>query len=298
VTPEGILLQGTSSVVVWANPVSSQVWFDAKATPLNVQDLGSGVYHFPGTQACQAHDFTYEHLKQDESIELLAKSTFLIEPIAYAWVLEGQAISGSGTAKFTKSVQEALPPPNGTWLPPQEVQVDYDEGWPKYYYQKGGNQTARMVLTTRAADLDYPAYVELMATDASGRQFSFGNLVYVVGDLAQFGQDYYDYMSKCEIATLIVLSKIRTRPLKFVNDGRGIPVEQVVSVVKEAVTRGDPGAAAMLKAFTMSRGASALTGVFGGGIGEQTVGVRLGSTVGGVQAGTGLKSVRAATSEG
>jgi len=262
ITTEGIMFEGTSSVTVYANPVESKIWFDEKDTALNVQDLGSGVYHFPGTIACKAQDFTYEHYQQDESIELLAKSTMLIEPVSYEWVLEGQTIKGSGVAEFTTPVQEALPPPNGTWLSPQEVEVSYGEGWSFIYKWKGINQTARMVLGTRAHDLNYSATMQLQATDATGRKFSYLGTVHVVGDVAQFGQDYYDFMSKCEIATIITLSKIRYRPQRFINDGRGVTNEKVVSIIKEALATGDPTAGTMLKVFTASRGAAALAPVF------------------------------------
>jgi hypothetical protein len=263
VSPEGVVLFGRIDITLAANPDTSRIWFESSAAPDGVQDLGKGIYNYPGSPACKPAQFTYEHLQENETITLLAESTMLIDPVAYQWSLAGKPISGSGKVDYVTDVQTAVPPPNGVLLTGHQVEISYSEGWPIWKYNL--DEDTRMVLSTRGSDCNYLVLVELRAQDASGRQFYDGGYVQVVGDIAQFGSDYDQYMTQCEMATLVMLSKVRTRPQTFVNNGKPLNVEQVVQIVKEAYAAGDPSASTLLKVFTMTRGAAAMRSVFGEG---------------------------------
>lgn len=262
VSPEGVVISGTIDITLLYNVESSRIWYDATPSVVGTTDLGPGTYDYPGSLVCKPAKFTYEHIQQDEEVVLLAKQDMLIEPVSYEWSLQGEPISGSGQADFTTFVKTAVPPMDGVLILNHQVEIDYREGWGWGVVYKFP-QDNRMTLGAHGSDCNYTVEVELRATDASGRQFYYDGYIQVVGDVVQFGSDYASYMAACELASLAALSKVRLRPAGFVNNGKPLTNEQVVEVVKEAITSGDPNAQNMLRVFTMTRGVAALRGAFG-----------------------------------
>ena len=155
--------------------------------------------------------------------------------------------------KYTSTVMASIPPPNGTAIPGHEIQLQYQVGTIGAFGSFRAGK--KLNLFARKEDLNYMVRVEVRVTDAIGRKFSDAANLPMKGDIAEFGEDYYEYLNQCIKTTAgTVNKKGRFRPKVKPGD----PQQQLASLLDEVsqqVREGDPDATALIPTLTKIFGA-------------------------------------------
>ncbi|MEK7509990.1 MAG: hypothetical protein AAB567_00305 [Patescibacteria group bacterium] len=259
---EGLILLGKSSAAVDFNTSISRVDIDSTITPTNIEEIGSGTYHFPGNLVCKAQDFQYKEYRQDIEIYLSPKATGLLFPVKTTWIVRNQAItSGSGQISFTDLAHTATPPFNETALPNHKITIDFALNPGKnisIYYD--GLDTLRLICPK--SDYNFGLFVELQVQDASGRIYSSPFSIEVETNVVQFGQDFLDFQKQCALATKIKLTKIKTIPKKVLHGGYPLTNEVVTNIVKEVIAQNPKEAIDLVKNLANTHGVTAVIKTF------------------------------------
>jgi len=263
VSAEGMLLLGNRGGQI--SPVQHPaIHIRTKNEPQNLHAVvqGSVTVQAP---TCAAQAFDYVESIQDDRKTLTVDSEWLFEPIEYLWTVNGQPLTahselitiGAGDMfplEYTGMVKVALPPPNGTTISGHSIRL---------LYRATGST---LLLSARNEDGNYDIRVEVRATDALGRVFSDAVNLTMVGDIAEFGPDYDDYMDRCIKAAADVVNRkgrqrTRLRP--------GEPQERwrdILETVTQQVREGNVVAAAMIPGLMKAVGidvvGTALNGKF------------------------------------
>lgn len=173
--------------------------------PANLHAVVQGTATVQGP-TCAPQAFDYVESIQDDQNVLTVDTEWVFEPVEYVWSVNGQTLTpadqivivrtgGVQSLDYTGTVRVALPPPNGTAIYGHTIQLMY-------------SAAGRMLrLYARNEDANYDIRVEVRATDALGRRFSDAVNLTMTGDIAEFGQDYEDYMDACVKAAMGVVNK-------------------------------------------------------------------------------------------
>ncbi len=257
ITGEGLLLSGDRGGVSIAHIVPA-IHLRTKEDPQNLHGVARGSVTVQPL-ACEPRTFAYEESIQDDRKILTVEQEWLFDPVTYAWTVNGEPLAsrvgtvvqpgaGDPAIDFIGTVTSALPPPNGTAINGHATELHYrlEET------QRGPD--SRLVLNARNQDANYNIRVEVRATDAIGRHFSDAVNLEMLGDIAEFGEDFDDYMDQCmKAAADLVNKKGQTR--SKVKPGQ--PQEswrELVDIVSLQIREGNPEAAALVPSMTKAFG--------------------------------------------
>ncbi len=259
---EGLVLLGKSSASVGYNTTLSRVDISSTITPTNIEDIGSGIYHFLGNLACKAQDFQYEEFRQDVEIYLVPKATGLLYPVKTTWKVHGQTIiNGSGQINYIDLAHNATPPFNETSLPNHNISIDYDLNPGKNIsLNYNGLDTLRLIC--QKSDYNFGLFVEVEVQDASGHTYKSPLFIEVKTDIVQFGQDFLDFQKQCALSGKIMISKIKTIPKQVLHGGDPLTNEVVTNIVKEVVAQHPQEAIDVIKSLANTNGAIVVMKVF------------------------------------
>ncbi len=262
IAEEGLLLTGDRGGVSVAHIVPA-IHLRTNEDPQNLHGVARGSVTVQPL-ACEPRTFAYEESIQDDRKIVTIDREWLFEPVAYAWTVNGEPLASrvgsvvlpgatDPAIDFIGTVTSALPPPNGTAINGHAIELHYRlEGT-----RRGPD--SRLVLNARNQDANYDIRVEVRATDAIGRHFSDAVNLKMVGDIAEFGEDFDDYMDKCmKAAADLVNKKGQTR--SKVKPGQ--PQEswrELVNIVSRQIREGDPEAAALIPSMTKAFGVPAVS---------------------------------------
>jgi len=214
--------------------------------------------------------FNYIQWVQDDQYALTVESKWLIEPIEYAWTVNGQPLSPNtsvfiDSARFRMNVLKyigtataSIPPPNGTAIPGHAIELQYQVG-SQFLDSLLPGSGKTLALKARKEDFNYDIRVEVRATDALGRVFTDAANLTMTGDIAEFGADYYDYLNRCLKATADLVDKKAVWKSKVKPGEPREQMQNLLDVVSQRLLEGDQAAAAMVPALTNVFGIAAVS---------------------------------------
>jgi hypothetical protein len=224
---------------------------------------------------CAPEVFECTQWVQDDRYRLTVVSDWLIEPIEYEWTINGQTLPSDPfifvdptrvnmqVLKYTGTVNAVIPPPNGTAIPGHAIELQYLVGTQLFGMKvRGSGKT--LALKARKKDLNYDIRVEVRATDALGRVFTDAANLKMIGDIAEFDRDYYDYLNRCLKATADVVNKKALWKSRLKPSEPQEQLTDMLQLVSQQLREGDHEAAAMVPALTNVFGVAAVSKALSG----------------------------------
>jgi hypothetical protein len=254
VSPEGLLLLGDRPSMV-ITPVPTPVgYIRTTHEPQGLHARGAGPVTVQAP-TCAPEEFVYVQWAQDDMYTLTAESEWLVGPLDYEWTVNAHIISpaGVGVLNYEGTVRTAVPPPDGIEIIGHSIQLRYESSTGGTRLPvKGSNKT--LTLNARKEDRNYDIRVELRVTDALGRVFHHVANIRMIGDIARFGADYDEYMSRCLMSAIDIANKkarwkVRLKP--------GEPQERVrdlLDVIAQQIRQGDLDAASTIPSLLAAFG--------------------------------------------
>ena len=246
VTPEGLIFTGDrAGAVVWQK-IAPSARIRATQDAQDYHAVGGG-FAMVQPLMCSPKEFQYVQYVQDDRYRLSVERQGLFEPVEYVWSINGEELPslGKDTLKYVGTVEATVPPPTGTQIPGHSIELSYELGiHTKGEITRGSDAT--LVLSARKQDLNYDIRVEVRVTDAIGRRFFDAANLRMIGDISEFGADYFEYLNQClKAATKMVDLKWKeTRTPRL-----GEPQESfadLLDVVVQRIREGDPAANSLL----------------------------------------------------
>ncbi|HEX6187943.1 MAG TPA: hypothetical protein VFZ40_07675 [Pyrinomonadaceae bacterium] len=254
VTPEGLIFTGDrAGGVVWQK-ITPSARIRATQDAQDFHATGGGLATVQPLM-CPPKEFQYVQFVQDDRYRLSVERQGLFEPVEYVWSVNGEELPslGKDTLKYVGTVEATVPPPTGTQIPGHSIELSYELG----IHLKGElprGSDAVLTLNARSGDFNYDIRVEVRITDAIGRTFFDAANLRMVGDISEFGADYYEYLGQClKAATKMVDMKWRESRTPRL----GEPQENfadLLNVVVQKIHEGDPAANSLLPGLVKGLG--------------------------------------------
>lgn len=264
ITSEGMTLQGTLPTPHPSSNMARGEQLTVSEVDTNVTEVGSGVYHFPGTSVCPPGDFQYVENHIDPVFTITAAVQLIGHPRTFVWTIgETSPVTLKGqSGNVQVNVYPWLPMPDGVGhgLGPTMVTLEYSIS----------ADGSTLTLTDRN-HYQYSLLVRADCTDGTGATVADWREIGVDGDAIKFGKDYDDFMFRCMVATRDVIGHLRTLPegIPLGGDPGNLTQEQLVQVLQEAVREGVPGVGAALAEVSAIYGSQVRSDVFVGVVGAQ-----------------------------
>lgn len=259
VTPEGLIFIGDRpGGVVWQRiEPSARIRAVQEAQDYHASGGGSATVQ---PLMCPPKDFLYVQYVQDDRYRLTVEQQGLFEPVEYLWTINGVRLPSlaKDTLKYVGTVEATVPPPTGTQIPGHNIELGYSLGRHIPGELPTGTD-AILTLSARKEDLNYDIRVEVTVTDVLGRKFFDAANLKMVGDISEFGADYYEYLNQClKAATKMVDLKWK----EFRTPGLGEPQENfadLLDIVVQKIREGDAAANSLLPGLMKGLGIQNVT---------------------------------------
>jgi hypothetical protein len=269
VSPEGVVLQGDGAGGGFVPQVTQPaVHIRAEHTPQNVRATGSGPITVQAV-TCPPATFQYLQTVQDDFYTLTVANEWLMDPVDYAWTVNGTPITplSSGVLRYNGTVKTAVPPPDGEPISGHAIELAYTNGTHILGLSLKGS-SATLTLAARQQDLNYDIRVEVRATDALGREFSDAANLRIVGDIATFDGDYYEYLNHClKAATDLVNKKAKWKSKVRPGEPQEL-YKDLLDIVTAQIHDGDAEAAALIPSLKSAYGVAAVNRALAGKLRE------------------------------
>lgn len=227
-----------------------------KEEETNEVDIGSGVYHYPGSKVCKAKDYRYHEYTYQDVLTLSATAHLMGTAPKFTWTIEGNVLAATG-GTINVSVPATIPQPGD--LPGhdtgnlgiQSTTVDY-----------AFTDPTTLVLTGHGA-FNYSVNIAVQCRSLTGFVTS-DNLFATFANCVINMLDNYDAdMSACALASRLLIDRIRTTP-QGVPKGEYAPgYGETVQLLRRAIRENKVGAMDALITASRIFGSSIFNDVLG-----------------------------------
>jgi hypothetical protein len=213
----------------------------------NKEQVGSGIYHYPGSVVCPPKDYAYNEFTQDDVLTLQATPHLMGSDPSIEWTVGGLPLTdtkGTLTLEVPATIPQPgdLPGKDTVSLGMQTTTVDYEFTNPT------------TIQLTGHGDFDYAVDVAVEYTSLGGFTASDNLFAVFTNHLIEMLDNYDQDMAACALATRLTVDKLRTKVQSIPLGGDPLGYREAIQVVREAVLTNKVGAAETLAALSQTVG--------------------------------------------
>ncbi|TAM82483.1 MAG: hypothetical protein EPN47_07415 [Acidobacteria bacterium] len=207
----------------------------AKEEETNEIQIGSGVYHYPGSMVCKAKDYHYVEYTYEDVITLSATAHLMGTAPRFNWTIEGvplMAASGTLNVKVPATIPQPgdLPGKDTGSLGVQSTTVDYVLA-----------DSTTLVLTGHGG-FNFSVNVAVECQSLTGFTSSDNLFATFTNCVIKMADNYDADMAACALASRLVIGRLRTSPQGVPMGGDPPNYGEAVEILRQAISENKVGA--------------------------------------------------------